>query len=124
MSNEKNRKPEQPVKAAALQYEHGKDAVPRLTAKGAGVVAEKIIALAREHDVPITSDPDLFTLLAKLDIGEHIHPDLYEIVAELLVFIYKLKQEWQEQQDGAGAPEKNAEKPLHKSLPEIDQDKF
>lgn len=123
MSKKEN--PQKPVKAAALEYEHGKDAVPRLTAKGAGLVAEKIIALAKEHDVPISSDPDLFTLLAKLDVGEYIHPDLYEIVAELLVFIYKLKEEWREQQDGKSSPGRaKAEKNLHKALPEIDQDQF
>ena len=88
------------LRAAALSYRPDKDAAPRVVAKGAGKVAENIIAVAREHGVPITEDPDLVAILSKMDLDEQISPRLYEIVAELLVFIYYLKQRWGAQEKG------------------------
>jgi len=80
------------TRAAALRYVPDKEHAPRLVASGEGKVAERIIELAREHGVPITEDPDLVAILSKMDIGELISPALYEVVAELLVFVYRLKQ--------------------------------
>lgn len=104
--------------AAALTYDREQDAAPRLSAKGEGLIAEKIIALAKEHGVPITSDPDLFTLLAKLDVGQFIHPSLYEVVAELLVFIYRLKEDYEE------GKKRDTDQGSHKPLPQIDENHF
>jgi flagellar biosynthesis protein len=84
------------IKAAALRYVPEKDNAPRLVAKGEGKVAEKIIALAKEHGIPISEDPDLVTILSKMDLGEEVSPVLYEVVAELLVFVYRLKQKYLE----------------------------
>jgi flagellar biosynthesis protein len=83
------------LKAAALRYQPAKDDAPQLVAKGEGKLAEKIIQLAKEHGVPITEDPDLVEILSKMDIGREISPDLYRVVAELLVFVYRLKERWQ-----------------------------
>ena len=80
------------LKAAALRYVPEKQAAPQVVAKGEGLVAEKIIEIAREHGVPITEDADLVAILSKMDLGEEISPALYEVVAELLVFVYRLKQ--------------------------------
>ena len=80
-------------KAAALRYEAEKDHAPRLTAKGGGLVAEKIIHLARSHGIPIKEDPDLVEVLIQLDWHEHIPPHLYQAVAEILAFVYRLNQE-------------------------------
>ena len=99
MSGKKNNR-ENRLKAAALRYDRRKEGIPRMIAKGDGLVAEKIIALAEEHGIPITRDPDLVTILSKMDLGQAISPDLYEIVAELLVFIYRLKEKWAEQKSG------------------------
>ena len=85
-----------PIQAAALKYERERDKAPRLTARGEGKIAEKIIELAKEHGVPITQDPDLLTILSKMQIGSAINPAIYEIVAELLVFVYRLKEKWAE----------------------------
>jgi flagellar biosynthesis protein len=63
---------------------------PQIVATGRGEVAERIIALAREHDIPIKEDPELVGLLATLDIGSAIPPELYQAVAEVLVFVYRL----------------------------------
>jgi len=76
--------------AAALRYRQGEDPVPRLVAKGAGILAEKIIEVAREAGVPIHEDPDLLAVLMTLDIDEVIPPYLYVAVAEVLAFIYRL----------------------------------
>lgn len=75
--------------AVALQYELGKDAAPFVTAKGKGLVAEKIIELARQHNIEIRQDADLATLLAKLDLGTPIPLEAYAAVAEILSYIYK-----------------------------------
>lgn len=78
------------LKAAAIQYKSGQDKAPKLVAKGKGLVAEKIIELAREHGVPIREDKQLVEVLSTLELYEDIPPDLYKAVAEILAFIYKL----------------------------------
>jgi len=79
-----------PKKAVALKYEPVADNAPRVTAKGSGAVAHKIIELAKKHGIPVKDDPDLVEVLAKLDLNEEIPPELYIIVAELLSFLYKI----------------------------------
>src|SRR6185295_9785299 len=81
--------PRPPIKTAvALQYERGKAPAPKIAAAGRGAVAERIIAIAREHNVPVREDPDLIQLLAKLDLGEAIPAELYPVIAEVFAFIY------------------------------------
>ena len=70
----------------------GEDKAPKLVAKGAGVVAEKIIKTAEEAGVPIHEDPDLLALLMTLNVGELIPPELYMAVAEVLAFIYRMNR--------------------------------
>jgi flagellar biosynthesis protein len=77
-------------KAVALRYDREKDNSPRVTAKGQGRIAEKIIELAREHGVPVKDDPDLIEVLSCLEINEEIPPDTYKVVAELLAFVYSM----------------------------------
>lgn len=77
-------------KAVALTYDGLKDEAPRVKAKGEGVIAEKIIDVARKHGVPVKDDPDLIEVLSKLDIDEQIPPEIYVAVAELLAFVYSL----------------------------------
>ena len=79
-------------KAVALKYEPGKNNAPRVTAKGKGLLAERIIELAREQGVPITEDPDLVGALIQLDFDEEIPPDLYKAVAEILAFAYRMNR--------------------------------
>ena len=77
--------PRQPPKTAvALQYERGKAPAPRIAATGKGAIAERIIAIARQHNVPIREDRDLVQLLAKLDLGDAIPGELYPVIAEVL----------------------------------------
>lgn len=79
--------------AAVLKYDAGKDRAPQLVAKGRGMVAEKIIKLAREHDIPVRNDPALVQLLSKLDIDEAIPQELYQAVAEVLAFVYRMNEQ-------------------------------
>ena len=78
--------------AAALRYKQGEDPAPRLVAKGAGKIAEKIIEAAKAAGVPIHEDPDLLALLMTLNIDEVIPPEMYVAVAEVLAFIYRMNK--------------------------------
>ena len=78
--------------AAALRYKQDEDPAPRLVAKGAGKIAEKIIEAAKAAGVPIHEDPDLLALLMTLNIDEVIPPEMYVAVAEVLAFIYRMNK--------------------------------
>lgn len=84
--------PSKRKKAAALKYRPEQDNAPKVTAKGTGLIAEKIIDIARKHGIPVKDDPDLVEVLSRLDLDEEIPPELYVIVAELLAFIYSLNR--------------------------------
>jgi flagellar biosynthesis protein len=86
------KKDNEPKKAAALRYEPDRDKAPRVVAKGRGKVAEKIVALARDHNVPLVEDPNLVQMLEALDVDTEIPVELYRAVAEVLVFIYRLNR--------------------------------
>ena len=77
-------------KAMALRYDPEVHEAPIVTAKGKGFIAEKIIELARESGIPIREDPQLVDYLGMLDIGREIPPELYQVVAEILAFVYRL----------------------------------
>ena len=79
--------------AAALRYKAHKEPAPRLVAKGAGQLAEKILQAARDAGIPIHEDPDLLALLMTLNIDDIIPPDMYVAVAEVLAFIYRMNEE-------------------------------
>ncbi len=78
-----------PTLAVALHYDG--ETAPRVTAKGAGDVAEQILAIAREHDVPLQDNPELVKLLSKIELGDQIPEALYVAVAEVIAFAYMLK---------------------------------
>ena len=72
--------------AVALQYNPDEDA-PKIVATGKGLIAERIIEKAKEANVPVHEDEKLAGTLSKLEIGDMIPPELYEAVAEVLVFV-------------------------------------
>lgn len=76
-------------RAVALRYRDDLDSAPRVLAKGGGSIADRIIALAREHGVPLHEDHDLVTLLGALEIDAEIPPALYQALAEVLAHIYR-----------------------------------
>jgi flagellar biosynthesis protein len=79
-------------KAAALRYDAQRDEAPRMVAKGRGKLAEKIVAVAQEHNVPLVEDANLAQVLEALDVEREIPAELYRAVAEVLVFVYRLNQ--------------------------------
>ncbi len=81
--------PERPSRAVALRYDG--EAPPRVVAKGEGRLAEAITALAREHGIPLREDPELVALLARLELEQAIPPELFQAVAEILAFVYRLE---------------------------------
>lgn len=75
-----------PKQAIALEYNPEEDA-PKVIASGRGALAERIIEKAQESDIPIHRDDKLADTLSRLEIGGMIPPELYEVVAEILVFV-------------------------------------
>lgn len=73
--------------AVALKYDPDKQAAPIIIAAGAGETAEKIISTAEESNVPVHQDSSLAHTLSLLNIGDEIPQELYEVVAEILIFI-------------------------------------
>ncbi|MCR5670811.1 MAG: EscU/YscU/HrcU family type III secretion system export apparatus switch protein [Butyrivibrio sp.] len=73
--------------AVALGYDPGEDGAPKVIASGRGALAERIIEQAKENKIPVHEDSKLADTLSRLEIGEMIPPELYEVVAEILVFV-------------------------------------
>ncbi len=78
--------------AAALQYDPLKPAPPVVLASGKGRVAEEIVRIAQERGIPLVEDAALANALSRLELNESIPPELYAVVAEVLVFVYRLDQ--------------------------------
>lgn len=77
--------------AVALAYAPG-DAAPKIVAKGRGLIAQEIVARAREHGVYVHESKELVALLSQVDLDDHIPPQLYVAIAELLVWLYRIEQ--------------------------------
>lgn len=87
-------KKQKKARAAALSYDPNDGGVPVLSAFGEGHVAEKIIEKAHETGVPVMKDPSLADMLSKMSIGDEIPPELYEVVARILVFVSELDRDY------------------------------
>lgn len=74
--------------AVALHYD--KAGAPRVVAKGRGTIGEKIIELAKAHDIPIEQNEVLAGALSNVELGDEIPAELYKAVAEVLVFVLRL----------------------------------
>ncbi|MFQ5740289.1 MAG: EscU/YscU/HrcU family type III secretion system export apparatus switch protein [Acidobacteriota bacterium] len=97
-----NHRPSQPTeddrpKAVALRYDPDHSGAPRVTAKGEGLLAEKLIEIAKKHGVPIREDRNLVQVLSQLDLDREIPPQLYVAVAEILAFVYRVSTSLQEE---------------------------
>ncbi|WP_040948649.1 EscU/YscU/HrcU family type III secretion system export apparatus switch protein [Gorillibacterium massiliense] len=75
--------------AVALRYSPDQMQAPILAAKGKGVVADEIISKAKEYGIPIQEDPSLVEVLGQLELEREIPPELYQLVAEILSFVYR-----------------------------------
>lgn len=76
--------------AIALTYGAG-DFAPRVVAKGKGLIAEHIIEKAKEHQVFVHESKELVALLMQVDLDDHIPPELYLAIAEILAWLYRLE---------------------------------
>jgi len=92
--NKSSSKTKPQKKAVALKYDQTRDAAPRLVGKGAGALADKIIALATEHGIPIQANADLVEILSRLNLNQEIPAETYVLVAEILAFIYRTNQSY------------------------------
>ncbi|WP_026692510.1 EscU/YscU/HrcU family type III secretion system export apparatus switch protein [Peribacillus kribbensis] len=88
MSRENKRR-----EAVALRYDSEREGAPRVTAKGKGQTAENILQKARENSIPVQKDSSLTGLLSQLELNQTIPEDLYQAVAEVFAFIYKIDKE-------------------------------
>lgn len=89
MSKKENERSLSYKKAVALKYDPMQNEAPVVTAKGSGLLAERILDLARENAIPVQEDAALVEVLSKLDLDRQIPPELYTLVAEILSFIYR-----------------------------------
>ena len=80
-------------KAVALKYDEGEDIAPKVIAKGERKVAENILEKAKEHNIPVYKDKKLASQLSNLEIDDNIPQELYEAVAQVLLFITKIDSE-------------------------------
>ena len=93
--------PEPRKRAVALQYDRENKGIPRVLAKGQGGVADRILEIAVEKGIPLYNDPELLEVLGQLDVGAEIQPELYQAVAEVLIYIYRMNQKKKGQQGQA-----------------------
>ena len=77
--------------AVALEYEKGSREAPRVIAKGRGLIAERIIALAEENDIVIEANPALAKALSGVELEEEIPVELFEAVAEIIGFVLRAR---------------------------------
>lgn len=76
--------------AVALRYDQNRDHAPVVVAKGSGCLAERIEQVARESGVPVKEDKTLLECLMAMDLNQEIPPELYQVVAEVLAFVYRM----------------------------------
>lgn len=77
-------------KATALSYSPREDRAPKIIASGKGLIAEKIIEKAENENIPVVENSDIAAKLSKVGIGSEIPVELYEVVAEILAFVYRI----------------------------------
>ena len=89
MSDSPEQPENQPAQAVSLEYDG--ESPPTLTASAEGDLADEIIRIAQEHDVPIYENQSLVDLLRRMELGDEIPKELYLIIAQLIAFVYHLK---------------------------------
>ena len=83
---------EEKKRAIALRYDQERDKAPVVVAKGQGSIAEKIIKLAKENNIPIVEDNELIEAMINMDVYEEIPPELYRAIAQVLIFVKYVKK--------------------------------
>ena len=80
----------EPVPSTAVALRYDGTGAPRVTARGRGEVADRILAIAREHQIPVREDRNLVQLLALVELGDEVPAELYRAVAEVIAFASRL----------------------------------
>lgn len=86
-------------KAIGIGYEKGKDSAPRVVTRGEGALAEKIIEIANEYGIYVKEDKTLAEILYKLDISQEIPEELYNVIAEIFLYVYKIDKKMGENKE-------------------------
>lgn len=84
--------PDKPLKVTALRYDPEKNNAPVIVAAGTGFVAQNILNVAEENGIPIYHDDSAATLLSKLQMGQEIPPELFQIVVNIYVSLLNLAE--------------------------------
>jgi flagellar biosynthesis protein len=92
MNDNDDKSPDVSQKAVALRYDREKENSPRIVAKGKGLIAEKIIEIARQHGVTIYEDKELIEILSRIEMYQVIPAELYQVIAEVLAFVYRMNK--------------------------------
>ncbi|WP_438435480.1 EscU/YscU/HrcU family type III secretion system export apparatus switch protein [Gorillibacterium sp. sgz500922] len=78
--------------ATVLRYDSGSDKAPVIVAQGRGQIARQIIEMAKKNDIPIQEDPLLVENLIDMDLGENVPPQLYSVIAEVLLMVEDMEK--------------------------------
>ncbi|MFJ8257667.1 EscU/YscU/HrcU family type III secretion system export apparatus switch protein [Peribacillus asahii] len=92
--NQKNKKKTSEPTAAVIRYDANQGAVPTVVAHGSGQVARRIMELAKQNNIQMQEDESLVSTLLNIDLGESIPPQLYAVIAEILVLLEELDQSY------------------------------
>lgn len=92
--NQKNKKRFSGPTAAVIRYDDNHDPVPKVVAHGTGQVAQKIMELAKQNHIQIQEDESLVSNLLNIDLGESIPPQLYAVIAEILILLEELHRSY------------------------------
>ena len=79
-----------PQEAVAIRYDRDRENAPRVVAKGKGYVAEQLLAIARRHAVPVYQNQTVTQLLMAVELDREIPPELYQAVANVLAYVYRM----------------------------------
>ena len=88
------KKDSKPKSATVIRYDKGEDKPPTIVAQGQGAVAQKIIEMAEKHGIPMENNPLLVENLIDMDLGENIPPQLYMVIAEILLMIEEMEKNY------------------------------
>lgn len=94
-------------KAVALRYDENKEAAPVIVASGLGYVAEKIVEIANDNEIPVYEDNSLATVLTQLELGTEIPEELYQAIVDIYVYFLKFSPEMENKEE----PEVKEEEP-------------
>lgn len=88
--NQKQKRALHGISAAIIRYDEGYDKAPVVVAQGTGTLANNIIKLAKEHDIPLQEDTQLIGNLIDMDLGDSVPPQLYSVMAEILLMLEEM----------------------------------